>query len=641
MQKAAPASFMPQRNSPFRLRLAKVILGSKAKEYIPSLNSLYDGWGYGSTGAPLNDYVGKSEQLQANLGWCFAANNAIVEPTAAVELKLYRKTKSGKREEIIEHELLDLLDNPNNAHTGEQLRTLHFSYMNFVGESYVYMRDSRGNAYEPAKGRLPAALEIFPAHLVQFTLGEAYSKSTVRYGAETYPLISVIRDLNPDPDNPYYGRSIVRASAQTLDTEFQMKEWNRRFFANNARPSLIFNTNEPLDEEAYERWKSQFQDEHGGTENAYKPLLIEGGDAKPYMLNQQDLDFLNSRKFSRDEILAMWRVNPYIIGSVENVNLATAKVARMQHAEINIEPRLRQFVKQLNASLVRLYDPMLELGFESPVPEDDDAKLKAATQGVNKWWTIDEVREQYGDTALPDDLGSQVYMANNNAPLSAIAEPLKPGEVINPTQPSKALRYKQVSANDFPGLYDDIDIDVDKLGCIMIDTETIKVTKFVEGGTADLVEAGVASDHVMGAVAEREAHVTLLFGLLENGNVWKDKVDTLLEGWSLDGVLIKDVTAFDLGDSYAIVGLIKKTPELTDGHERLTLLPHIQTFSEYKPHLTLAYVEHDAEVADKWVEALRSEYKGTSLNTKGINYGDKPDEATKALFSLAGVKKKT
>jgi phage portal protein BeeE len=100
-----------------------------------------------------------------------------------------------------------------------------------------------------------------------------------------------------------------------------MKEWNRRFFANNARPSLIFNTNEPLDDDAYERWRKQFQDEHGGTENAYKALLIEGGDAKPYMLNQQDLDFLNSRKFSRDEILAMWRVSPGIIGAVENVNL--------------------------------------------------------------------------------------------------------------------------------------------------------------------------------------------------------------------------------------------------------------------------------------------------------------------------------
>src|SRR5215217_6248725 len=102
--------------APLRLRLAKAILGSKAKEYIPSLSSLYDGWGYGATGAPLNDYVSMGAQLDANLGWCFAANNAIAEPTAAVELKLYRKSK-GKREEIPEHELLELLANPNNAHT--------------------------------------------------------------------------------------------------------------------------------------------------------------------------------------------------------------------------------------------------------------------------------------------------------------------------------------------------------------------------------------------------------------------------------------------------------------------------------------------------------------------------------------------
>jgi HK97 family phage portal protein len=294
--------------------------------------------------------------------------------------------------------------------------------MNFVGESYIYMRDSRGNAYTPVKGQLPAALEIFPAHLVQFTLGEAYSQSTVRYGSETYPLTSVIRDLNPDPSRPYYGRSIVRASAQTLDTEYQMKEWNRRFFANNARPSLIFKTNEALTDEAYERWKAQFRDENTGTENAYKPLLIEGGDAQPYMLNQQDLDFLNSRKFSRDEILAMWRVSPGIIGSVENVNRSNLEAGFYIHAVVNIRPRIRQFVRQLNASLVSVFDPTLELGFEDPVPEDSEAKLKVAEKGVNRWWTIDEVREQYGDKPLPDKLGSQIYLANNNATLSSVDE---------------------------------------------------------------------------------------------------------------------------------------------------------------------------------------------------------------------------
>lgn len=635
--------------APIRLRLAKAILGSHAKDFIPPLSS-FDGYSSGLSGR-LNDYVTKSDQLKANLGWCFAANNAIADPTAAVEIKLYRKLKNGKREEVIEHELLDLLDAPNAAHTGEQLRHLHFTYMNYVGESYLYMRDLSGNPYEPRKNKLPAAMEIFPAHQVQFTLGDngrSYSKSTVRYGGDAYPLFSFIRDLNPDPEQPYFGRSIVRAAALTIDTENQMKEWNRSVFANSARPSLIFSTNEPLEDAAYERWKAQFQDQHTGTENAYKPLLVEGGDAKAYMLNQQDLDFLAGRKFSMTEILSMWRVSPGMLGQLESANRASLEAAFLINAIINVKPRIRQFVKQLNATLVKVYDPTLELDFEDPVPQDVEAKLKAATAGVNKWWTMDEVREQYGDKPLPEKLGSEIYMANNNAKLSDIAEGTAKPQSAPPAQPadtppkgdsgSKSFRLKQVSAGQFPGLYDDLDIDLDKLGCIMLDTEKFDVTRFVDEGQADLIYSTDKAGHLMGDVAEIEPHVTLLFGLLQNGNIWKDKVDTVLEDWAVPTVTIKDVTAFDLGDSYAIVGLIKKTPELIDGHERLTLLPHIQTFSEYKPHLTLAYVDHDAAVRDKWVTALRAEYKGKELKTKGINYGDKPDESAK---SLTGVKKKT
>lgn len=90
---------------PIRLRLAKAILGKHAKDFIPPL-SFFDRPGYTGT---LNDYRTKAEQLEANLGWCFAANNAIAEPTAAVKLKLTRMTKGGEREEIVDHEILSCL----------------------------------------------------------------------------------------------------------------------------------------------------------------------------------------------------------------------------------------------------------------------------------------------------------------------------------------------------------------------------------------------------------------------------------------------------------------------------------------------------------------------------------------------------
>lgn len=195
-----------------------------------------------------------------------------------------------------------------------------------------------------------------------------------------------------------------------------------------------------------------------------------------------------------------------------------------------------------------------------------------------------------------------------------------------------------VSARDFPDLYEGIDIDPNDLGCIMLDTETLDVMKHLPDDYADdLIDATTSHDHAMGAVAETEAHVTLLYGLLENGNVWKDKVDTVLQDWKIDSVKIADVGYFDTPDSYAVIAHIETTPELIDGHERLTLLPHIQTFSEYKPHLTLAYVSKDADV-DKWVDALGAAYNGKTIKAKGINYGDKPEkdgEKVKASAVLA------
>jgi HK97 family phage portal protein len=400
---------MAANKPPIRVRLANAILGSRVKGFISPLSPL-DGWTLDGTGR-LNQYTNATEQLKANMGWIFTANTAIVDPCSAVPLKLFKKaTKGQEREEVDDHELLDLLSNPNAVHTGEQLRQLHHTYMNLVGESYILMTDLMGNPFAPAKGKLPAAFHILPAHQVSFELGSSYSSSWVKYNNIKYPLPSVIRDINPDPVNPYLGRSTIAAAAATIDTENQMKEWNRRFFANNARPSLIFSTNEQLDNDAYERWKAQFSDDHTGTENAFKPLLIEGGDAKPYMLSQSDLDFLESRKFSRDEILAMFRVNPGIIGSVENVNKATITAAFYLHAVINIEPRVRQFVRQLNASLVQLYDSTLELDYENPVPEDVEAKLQAAKEGTNVWWTIDEARAMYGDDPLPDGLGEHIII---------------------------------------------------------------------------------------------------------------------------------------------------------------------------------------------------------------------------------------
>jgi HK97 family phage portal protein len=410
---------MPNKKLSFRQTIGRAIAGPIQKSFVPALDP-FDGDLFGGS-ARSNEYKSKPDQMSANVGWSFAANGAIAQPASRVKFKLYQRMADGEREEIFEHEILDLLDNPNMAHTGEQLRALHYTYMNFTGESYILMTDASG-PFIPRKGKLPLALQILESHSVTFKMEPAFLDSYIKINNQEFPIQSVIRDLNPNPVRPYDGMSVVEAAALTIDLDRKMNQWNSNLIDNGAKPSLIFSSNEPMDDAAYSRWQKQFQDERTGALNAGKPLLIEGGDAKPWMMTPSDLDFLGSRNFSRDEILAMWRVPGAVLGLTADFNRANMDAAFYINTTVNVVPRVHQFVQQLNQTLVRPYDPTLELDFESPIPEDRELKLKEATTGVNKIWTIDEVRAMYNDEPLPEGLGAQMYVPSMTVSLDSLAD---------------------------------------------------------------------------------------------------------------------------------------------------------------------------------------------------------------------------
>ncbi len=205
-----------------------------------------------------------------------------------------------------------------------------------------------------------------------------------------------------------------------------------------------------------------------------------------------------------------------------------------------------------------------------------------------------------------------------------------------PDQPIDAFsKSKQVSVRDMPTLYDELVVDQAMVsdaslrGCIMLKTEKLDVLSLMSGHESELAQ-DVAMDRSP-VPGETSPHVTLLYGLLNNGNTWKDSVDEVLSGWSVETVTIEDIGFFELPDSYAIIAHIKKTTELVEGHDRIGLLPNAETFSEYKPHMTLAYIRKDADLG-KWIQNLGTAYNGKELATDGIDYGDLP-ESTKSFKS--------
>jgi hypothetical protein len=196
----------------------------------------------------------------------------------------------------------------------------------------------------------------------------------------------------------------------------------------------------------------------------------------------------------------------------------------------------------------------------------------------------------------------------------------------------------KINAHQFSDVYAKAGIQLDTLGCVMLDLQTgRKLTAvFPELDYRDLfVSSNPERFWIAGEVASKKAHVTLLYGLMPGTT--QEQVDAVMEGWVPPAdVNFGELAAFpspyqdeDAGYVCIVVKLnTDENPAILEAHQRLSFLPHIDTHAEYTPHMTLAYVK--AEEADKWLFVLGKKLSAegglaikpkTSGHPKGLDYG--------------------
>jgi 2'-5' RNA ligase len=190
---------------------------------------------------------------------------------------------------------------------------------------------------------------------------------------------------------------------------------------------------------------------------------------------------------------------------------------------------------------------------------------------------------------------------------------------------------KEIKAHNYKEIYEMLGFNLSKLGCLMLDTEPIISTYSVltQDGTFYYFPGYKSKNKerfwIDGYVADKTPHLTLFYGFLQEAGCYKKHIEILLKDVDISSVEIEDISYFDspYADEpyYCIVAKIKKTDELLHAHNLMTLLPNIQTFPEYKPHVTIAYIVKDEAVRDEFINELKSKLVGKILKVTGINYG--------------------
>lgn len=180
----------------------------------------------------------------------------------------------------------------------------------------------------------------------------------------------------------------------------------------------------------------------------------------------------------------------------------------------------------------------------------------------------------------------------------------------------------QISSSQYKEIYEDMKIDMDKLFCVMLDVEMLQPDE-EEKEFPGIPEKYLVHDesgdkpHIDGYVAEKgEAHCTLLYGILDM--VSKYHVEEVLEGWGAD-IVIEEISHFESPEHYCVIAKVKKTARLVKGHQLCELLPHINTFLDYTPHVTLAYIKRDDEILEEVKEKFKF-LEGKRFDIKKITY---------------------
>ncbi len=178
-----------------------------------------------------------------------------------------------------------------------------------------------------------------------------------------------------------------------------------------------------------------------------------------------------------------------------------------------------------------------------------------------------------------------------------------------------------LTAHQFPAVYERHGIDLSRLGCVMLDVET--PGWLARALRPEWLYTSPNQSHHWITGLQTRSHVTLRYGLLPD--VVPLDVDEVLADWSKpDVVRVTGLRAFGSPfpdeDYRCIIGMVERA-DVIEAWRRLGFLPNVTRYDRYQPHVTLAYV-HAARVEPAFAAINDAASFPFSLTALGLDYGD-------------------
>jgi HK97 family phage portal protein len=245
----------------------------------------------------------------------YACVRILAETIASLPLHTYKYTERGK-EKAINHELYYLLhDEPNPEMMSFVFRETLMSHLLLWGNAFAQIIRDGNNRILALYPLLPDKMTVIRNDNDEIYY--VYNKDGILYKLG-YDEVLHIPGLAFDG---LVGYSPIAVAKNAVGMALATEEYGSKFFANDARPSVVLQHPGILKSpsKVRESWNSIYK----GSGNSSKVAVLEEGmDIKTLSIPPEAAQFLETRKFQVEEICRMFRVPPHLVASLDRATFS-------------------------------------------------------------------------------------------------------------------------------------------------------------------------------------------------------------------------------------------------------------------------------------------------------------------------------
>ena len=266
-------------------------------------------------------------------------------------------------ERVPKHWLPQLMQTPGKygVRRGTQLVEAIEMYLILRGEAFLWHKDIRrgglDNPNRPQEIWLLSKQHMQPKTKGGELIAWQYSSPA---GSKTLSLEELTFFRAENPYDPIRGLGTLEAAMLEIIGDHRAVVFNKSFFDNSAIPPVIFKAigTRGWAEQARDRFLLSWEAKLRGANRAGKSAALPPGvDLEVLKLTHKEMLFLESRKFTREQIFSLVGVPPIIGGIYEEASLNNARVSQKLFWHDTMFPEMRYIQTVLTIDLLQRYEP--------------------------------------------------------------------------------------------------------------------------------------------------------------------------------------------------------------------------------------------------------------------------------------------